>query len=124
MESKQTISDLSQHSTDPKMIFLNSIADSIVIIITASVAQWMLKILYRGFDFTKPTIMLVLTVIPFIFFSNIYRAAFFTREDPHQRRNYLILFLISLNFSFIFFELSLYFLYCDGIFLEVKDRFC
>jgi hypothetical protein len=124
MESNQAINELSQHVTDPKMIFRNSIVDSIVIIITASITQWVLKLLYRGFGFTKPTIMLVLTVIPFVFFSNIYRAAVFPREDPHHRRNYFISFLISLNFSFLFFELGLYFLYCDGIFLEVKNRIC
>ncbi|MHA2169286.1 MAG: hypothetical protein ACXAB7_05275 [Candidatus Kariarchaeaceae archaeon] len=124
MESKQAIDELSQHVTNPKKIFRNSIADSIVIIITASITQWVLKLLYRGFDFTKPTIMLVLAVIPFVFFSNIYRAVVFPREDPHYRRNYFISFLISLNFSFLFFELGLYFFYCDGIFLEVKNRFC
>ena len=124
MESKQSNSELSQRVASTKELLRNSISDSIVIIITALIAQWVLKFLYRGFDFTKPTIMLVLTVIPFVFFSNLYRTAVVPREDSHHRRNSFIFFLIALNFSFLFFELGLYFLYCDGIFLELKNRFC
>lgn len=95
------------------------------IIITAIVSLFILKFLFYGFDFTNAVIMVLLTVLPFIFFGVFFRGGFFNKYQFNIRiRLYILLILIIFSLSFILFEFGLFYLYCDGFFMRFSDKIC
>ncbi|MHA2250082.1 MAG: hypothetical protein ACXAD7_06960 [Candidatus Kariarchaeaceae archaeon] len=117
--------DLISKKSNMNSILRESLIQYAMIVVIGLISLFILKFLYRGFDFSKPLVMFLIMIIPYIVYSVTLRSNLYASlPQNEQKRAKIALFIVTVSLSLLLFEIGLYFVYCDGIFYEISSKYC